>query len=149
MKTHRIKKLILSGLSTLTNNAQENNSENGKITQLWSDYVDQKIYSKTFNTTKSHFMYAAYSDYTEGVEGDYKVTVAVEVSKNKNSLVIEDQKYLVFKNEGELPEIVSETWQQVWKYFEDENSEFKRAFKIDFEKYLDDDVIELYISIEG
>ena len=94
-------------------------------------------------------MYGVYSEYTNGKDGDYKVTVAVEVSKNKNAILIENQKYLVFKNQGELPQIVIDTWAQVWEYFADDNSEFKRSFSIDFEKYLENDEIELYISIEG
>lgn len=149
MKTHRIKRLLLSGLSTVTNNSHEFENSPGKIETLWADYVETKTYSKTFNTTKEHHMYGVYSEYTNGKDGDYKVTVAVEVSKNKNAILIENQKYLVFKNQGELPQIVIDTWAQVWEYFEDDNSEFKRSFSIDFEKYLENDEIELYISIEG
>ena len=46
MKTHRIKRLILSGLSTVTNNSHEFENSPGKIETLWADYVETKTYSK-------------------------------------------------------------------------------------------------------
>jgi predicted transcriptional regulator YdeE len=148
MKTHRIKKLMLNGISTTTNNKNEFDENNAKIPKLWDDYVEQKVYNSTFNKSKEIYMYGVYSNYTSDLNGDYDVTIAVEVTKPKGAIIIEDQKFLVFKNKGELPQIVIDTWGEVWDYFGNENSEYKRTYNIDFEKYVSKDEIEIYISID-
>lgn len=146
MKVSKVKKLMLSGISVETNNANEMNEDTAKIAQLWDDYFTQGIHSKTFNKANDGYMYGVYSDYVSDVSGDFKVTIGVEVTKPKNAIVIEDQRYLVFSKKGELPQVVIDTWQEIWDYF-DAEPEYERAYKIDFEKYVSEDEIEIYISI--
>lgn len=147
MKTHRIKKIMFFGLKTDTNNENEKNEETAKIPALWDDYVEKNIYGKTLNKSKEPHLYGVYSNYESDVNGNYSVSVAIEVTKNKNAIVVENQKFLVFKNSGELPAIVLETWKEIWAYFEDK-PEYERAYTVDFEKYLDKDTIEIYIAIK-
>ena len=92
-------------------------------------------------------MYGVNSDYESDASGNYKVTVGVEVTKPKNAIVIEDKKYLVFTKQGELPMVVVELWEEIWDYFE-KNSEYERAFEVDFEKYAKEDEIEIFVSIK-
>ncbi|MFA9240351.1 MAG: GyrI-like domain-containing protein [Candidatus Paceibacteria bacterium] len=147
MKVTRVKKLMIAGLSTVTNNELEMSEENGKIALLWEEYFAKDIYKKTFDKANSDFMYGVYSDYESDASGNYKVTVGVEVTKPKNAIVIEDKKYLVFKKQGELPMVVVELWEEIWDYFE-KNSEYARAFEVDFEKYAKEDEIEIFVSIK-
>ncbi len=147
MKVTRIKKLMISGTSVVTNNEFEMSEENGKIAQLWEEYFANDVYKKTFDKANSDFMYGVYSDYESDKNGNYKVTVGVEVTKPKNAIVIEDKKYLVFKKQGELPMVVVELWEEIWDYFE-KNSDYERAFEIDFEKYAKEDEIEIFVSIK-
>lgn len=147
MKVTRIKKLMISGISTITNNELEMNEETSKIPQLWEEYFQQDIYKKTFDKAKSDFMYGVYSNYESDDTGNYKVTVGVEVTKPKNAIVIEDKKYLVFSKQGELPMIVTDLWEEIWDYFA-KNDEYERAFEIDFEKFTNEDEIEIYVSIK-
>ena len=147
MKVTRVKKLMISGISVVTNNEFEMSVENGKIAALWEEYFDKDVYKKTFDKANSDFMYGVYSNYESDASGNYKVTVGVEVTKPKNAIVIEDKKYLVFTKQGELPMIVVELWEEIWAYFE-KNSEYERAFEIDFEKYAKEDEIEIYVSIK-
>ena len=147
MKTHRIKKLMIAGTGVRTNNKDEMSENDGKIVQLWDDYVQGNIYNKTFNKSKEPYLYGVYSNYDSDLNGDYTVTVGVEVTKSKNAIVIEDQKYLVFKNKGDFPEVVIDTWDIVWKYFE-ENDEYERMYTIDFEKYVSETELEIYIAIK-
>ena len=147
MKVTRVKKLMIAGLSTVTNNELEMSEENGKIALLWEEYFAKDIYKKTFDKANSDFMYGVYSDYESDASGNYKVTVGVEVTKPKNAIVIEDKKYLVFKKQGELPMVVVELWEEIWDYFE-KNNEYERSFEIDFEKYTKEDEIEIYVSIK-
>ena len=58
-----------------------------------------------------------------------------------------NKKYLVFSKQGELPMIVTDLWEEIWGYFE-KNSDYERAFEIDFEKFTDEDEIEIYVSIK-
>ena len=147
MVVRKIDKLMLSGLSVVTNNKNEMNPETAKIMQLWQDYQDKNILGATFNKSKNFDMYGVYSDYTSDVNGDYKVTVAVEVTKPKNAMLIKDQRYLVFQKKGELPDIVIDTWREIWEYFETE-PKYERAYTVDFEKYSKENEIEIYISIK-
>ena len=59
-------------------------------------------------------------------------------------LEIKSGKYAVFSFPNE-PQNVAKFWGEIWKYFE--NSELKRAYETDFEKYLNEK-IEIYISIK-
>ncbi len=147
MKVTKVKNLMISGISCITNNKFELESEDGKIPQLWDDYIETNAYGKTFNKANSKYIYGVYNDYTSDVNGDYKVTVGVEVTKPKNAIVIEDERYLVFSKKGELPDVVLQTWAEIWEYFEGE-SEYERKYTIDFEKYVKEDEIEIYISIK-
>jgi len=62
-------------------------------------------------------------------------------------MVIENKKYLVFTKQGELPEVCTELWEEIWDYFAN-NSEYERAYTIDFEKYSKENLIDIYISIK-
>jgi len=42
---------------------------------------------------------------------------------------------------------IIETWGEIWEYFSNENSQYKRAYKTDFEYYKDQNEIEIYISV--
>lgn len=147
MKVTRIKKLMISGISVVTNNEFEMSEENGKIAQLWEEYFEKDVYKKTFDKANSDFMYGVYNDYESDTKGNYKITVGVEVTKPKNAIVIEDKKYLVFTKQGELPMVVVELWEEIWAYFE-KNSEYERAFEVDFEKYTKENEIEIFVSIK-
>ena len=147
MVVREVENLMLSGLSTITNNKNESNPETARIMQLWQDYEEKNILGATFNKAKNFYMYGVYSDYESDVNGDYKVTVAVEVTKPKNALVIKKQRYLVFKKAGDLPGIVIECWKDIWEYFENE-PKYERDYNIDFEKYSKENEIEVYISIK-
>jgi len=147
MKIKYVRDLMLLGASVVTNNENEMSEDNAKITQLWEDYTDQHIHTKTLNKVSNSSLYGVYSNYTSDDKGDYTVTVACEVSKPKNAIVIKEEKYLVFTKEGELPDIVFETWKEIWAYFET-STEHERKYTIDFEKYSSKDKIEIYISVK-
>lgn len=146
MRVTKVKKLMISGISETTNNELESSEESAKIGKLWEDYFEKDIYKKTFDKANSDFMYGVYSNYDSDVNGNYKITVGVEVTKPKNAVIIEDKRYLVFNKTGEFPDIVTELWEEIWDYF-NSNSEYERAFEVDFEKYAKEDEIEIYISI--
>jgi len=147
MKKTYIKKLMIQGISTTTNNANEMSDDTQKIAALWERYDQENIYSKTLNKAKNESFYGVYSNYVSDVNGDYDVTVGLEVTKPKNAIVIENEKYLLFTKVGELPDVAFILWQEIWDYFAN-NDEYERKYAVDFEKYSKEDEVEIYISIK-
>lgn len=147
MKVTKVKKLMISGISITTNNETELSEEGGKIPALWDEYFQKEVFKTTFNKAHDGYMYGVYTNYKSDDTANYDVTVGVEVTKPKKAIVIEDKRYLVFSNKGELPLIVTDTWQEIWDYFDGE-PEYERAFTVDFEKYVSEDEIEIYIAIK-
>jgi|GEM_PF-4538289 len=45
-------------------------------------------------------------------------------------------------------EMPIETWGKIWEYFSNENSQYIRAYKTDFEYYKNENEIEIYISVQ-
>ena len=124
------------------------NQETQKIAPLWEKYDVDNTYYDTLNKSRNTSFYGVYSNYESDVSGDYDATVAVEVTKSKNNaMVIEDKKYLLFTKQGELPDVCSELWEEIWDYFAN-NSKYERAYTVDFEKYSKENLIEIYVAIK-
>jgi len=148
MKVKYLEKFYVAGITTRTNNVTELNEETAQIPQLWQRYVDENIEGKTFNKSKSLAMYGVYNKYEKDVNSDYDYTIGVEVTKPKNAITIEKDRYLVFTKKGEFPEVVLEAWHDVWNYFNSSECQYERAYNYDFEKYAKEDEIEIFISIK-
>lgn len=130
----------ITGFKTTTNNQNElNNTSN--ISKLWDNYFNSKL----FHT--NNIAYGVYYNYKNRHFNDYDILVGIEETKNENfdNVIIQSGKYMVFKKEGNIPQIVVELWQEIWKFFD--KSDIKRAYNTDFEKYIGKDKIEIYISI--
>jgi len=100
-----------------------------------------------------------YSDYETDVNGNYAITIGVEASKMNDASpewvikTIPAAKYLVFtSHKGKMPEIVIQTWQEIWAWFA--NSEVERTYTGDFELYDErcanpqEAQVEVYIAIK-
>ena len=125
------------GLKTRTKNADEINGD-GKIPILWAKFM-KEIYDG-----KSE-IYGVYCSYENGVNGLYDLFIGTKsLCSGGGILEIKSGKYAVFSFPCE-PHNVAKFWGEIWKYFE--NSELKRAYETDFEKYLNEK-IEIYISIK-
>ena len=147
MKVKYVDKFYVSGITVRTNNEKELNEETAQIPALWEKYLDENIEAKTFNKAKSMAMYGVYNKYEKNSNSDYDYTIAIEVTKPKNAITIDKDRYLVFTKKGELPDLVIETWKDVWDYFDSQECKYERAYNYDFEKYVSDDEVEIYISI--
>jgi predicted transcriptional regulator YdeE len=95
-----------------------------------------------------------YYDYESDANGAFSVLAGYEKSgENLEEVMLLGGKYLCFASSAKTPDdnariqAVIETWGKVWEYFSDENSEFKRSFKTDFEYYKNAQDIEIFISI--
>ena len=102
MKVSYVKKLMLLGISTRTNNANEKDKDTQKIAPLWEKFDVENTYSKILNKANNTSFYGVYSNYESDVNGDYDATVALEVTKSKNNAMVkENKKYLVFTKQGD------------------------------------------------
>ena len=125
------------GLKTRTKNADEINGD-GKIPALWAKFTKEVYDGKSE-------IYGVYCSYENGVNGFYDLFIGTKsLCSGGEILEIKSGKYAVFSFPSE-PQNVAKFWGEIWKYFE--NSELKRAYETDFEKYLNEK-IEIYISIK-
>lgn len=147
MKVVTIDKKNVIGFTART----ENNAEisgNGKIPALWESFMG----SVAKNNLTNFVPVGVYWNYESDMNAKFNVTAGIEFT-DKNAKAFSDHvtiqagKYLQFSKEGKNPEAVIELWQEVWQYFSNENSEFKRAYITDFELYTGLNAVEIYISI--
>ena len=66
--------------------------------------------------------------------------------KNYNCTKIKKGKYILFENQGTLPQVVTSTWEEIHNYFKS-RKDIKRKYSSDFEVYEEDKNIKIYISI--
>jgi predicted transcriptional regulator YdeE len=145
------KKIV--GLSTRTNNEKEASASDGNIMKLWNSFFRNNVADDIKRKKKSSIVYGVYSNYESDFKGDYDFHAGVEAQHNNihfGEVSIEAGDYLVFKNTGETPQVLFETWKAVWDYFEDENNKEQRKYITDFEQYdpKKQDLVEIYISIK-
>jgi len=151
MRVEEIEEKLIYGISTRTKNADEMNPEIAKIGSLWQKFdstvdVDYKGGQR---------VYGVYYNYESDAKGEFDVLAGYEVPNEKlESVKIEKGKYLVFSktfeenNDSLRIQAIIETWGEIWEYFSNENSQYKRAYKTDFEYYKNQYEIEIYISIK-
>lgn len=145
------------GISTETSNAYELTAQ-AKIPQLWQDFYEKNIVDQLSKLDNQN-VYGLYSDYETDVNGNYAITIGVEASKMNDASpewvikTIPAAKYLVFtSHKGKMPEIVIQTWQEIWAWFA--NSEVERTYTGDFELYDErcanpqEAQVEVYIAIK-
>ena len=144
---------LIAGVKECTSNALESEYEEAKIPLLWRTYFQSSILSPIPDECENSPAYALYYEYKDGIKAEYSVLIGTEVSKIKNlqseyaHAKIYKGDYLRFDGEGPLPETVVKLWQGIWKFFE-QNKEYKRVFKSDFEVYLGEEDVSIYIGIK-
>lgn len=129
----------MMGITVRTTNANEMTAD-AKIGGLWERYYGQQVYDEIPNSMNAPVTYGLYSNYVNGVNGEYSITAGLEVSDcseiSKEFVVktIPAATYLVFTSEqGPISEIVIELWQDIWRWFEQQ--EVERTYTGDFELY--------------
>lgn len=123
------------------------NLEHAKIPKLWGFFANSSI-NKVNSGVKA---YTVYYNFESDVSGLYDVIVGslLQTEKDTNdlsSITIQNGAYLCFRNQGDFPQVVIETWQIIWKFFSD-HPECSRTYQTDFEVYLENNTIEVNIGI--
>ena len=154
---------VCKGISVRTTNNAEISHETAKLGRLW-----QKFYQNhAGNLPEGEDIYGIYHNYESDdlvgafdVVAGWKVDSEQEQSDNsanaKNgtlvSVDIPAGKYLVFSEEGRMPNTVMNAWEKAWTYFNDRSCEHVRTYNVDFEHYIGGNLeygqVDLYIGIE-
>ena len=147
IKLVNLNEKIIQGISTRTTNANEMNRATAKIGALYQLF-DKKVIVDYKNGSR---VYGVYFNYDSDLNGEYSVlagTDQVDQNQTLESMTLPGGKYLVFEAKGVVPQVVIDTWGVIWHYFANENSQFKRAYTVDFEYYKTHDEIEIYIAVK-
>ncbi|EUJ44937.1 effector binding domain-containing protein [Paenilisteria rocourtiae] len=117
---------------TRTNNFNDPDVAN-KIRKLWTEVQNLQQTNATF--------YGIYEEYENDYRGDYTVSVATSIRPFETSkeIMIPDQGYQVFNVETD----VFATWQQIW------NTPLNRSYLFDYEMYLPNGTIQIYIGLNA
>lgn len=150
ISTHINQPITCQGLSIRTNNESEMNPNTAQIGKLWDNFYQNVIPA----VADSPQIYGLYYNYESDVNGDFDVMASVSnaLADTDNltltSTTIPAGNYLVFTQQGKMPQAVITAWQQVWAYFTNTNCQHTRKYSVDFEKYVADDTVEVYIAVD-
>lgn len=150
MRVEEIEEKLIYGVATRTKNSNEMNPQTAKIGSIWKKF-DSAV---EVNYKDGERVYGVYYNFESDANGEFDVLAGYETSNiNFDSVKIQNGKYLVFPktfeetDDNTRVEAIIETWGKVWEYFSNENSQYKRIYKTDFEYYKGQNEIEIYISI--
>jgi len=153
----------VSGLSVRTQNRDESNPKTAKIGSLWRDFFGRDLMNSISNREPNTPIYGVYSGYESDQNGFFDVNAGVRVSdlldneeadveastttNEFTNIDIEAGDYMALPTTGEMPQRIIDGWGMVWAHFEGETA-YKRRFTTDFEQYIDNDNVVIYIAVE-
>tara|TARA_B100001109_G_C18864753_1_gene476409 strand:- start:60 stop:542 length:483 start_codon:yes stop_codon:yes gene_type:complete len=150
MKVVDVNEKQIYGISVRTTNANEMGPETAKIGKTWQQF-DREV---SVNYQAGERVYGVYYEYESDANGEFNVLAGTEnPNESLEQVTILKGKYLVFEGKATSPDdnariqAVIDTWGKVWGYFSNEETEYKRAYKTDFEHYINQTDINIYISI--
>jgi predicted transcriptional regulator YdeE len=142
-----IPEMRIAGIGT-----RASNSDTEPIGLLWMRFFSDGISQQVEHAVADSPIYGVYSDYESDVNGAYTLTAGVCIplleipATSLGHVDIQSGLYLEFAGKGAMPDIVINTWKQVWDYFS-AKPEFQRAYTTDFEQYGGMDEVSVFISI--
>ncbi len=158
------------GISIRTTNNAEISHDTAKLGRLWQKFHQNHV----SHLAQGADIYGIYHNYEsddlvgafdvvaswkaedEQTEGENVLSaesvLSAAHSSDVVSVTIPAGKYLVFSEEGYMPNTVMNAWEKAWEYFHDRDCEHTRTYHVDFERYVEGNLeygqVELYIGIE-
>ncbi|MGM8872202.1 GyrI-like domain-containing protein [Psychrobacter sp. 2Y5] len=168
--------IVCQGISARTTNLAETEYETAKLGRLWQKFYQNHV----SHLSEGEDIYGVYYNYeSEDLVGAFDVVASWKVeseqaagqddSEDNNVLSPENilsaahgsdvitvtipaGKYLVFTEEGRMPNTVMNAWEKAWEYFHNPDCEHTRTYNVDFEHYIGGNLefgqVDLYIGIE-
>lgn len=150
MNIVEINQKTIYGISVRTCNADEMNPQTARIGKTWEQF-DKTV---AVDYAGGERVYGVYYHYASDAKGDFDVMAGYEKENSAlESIIIQSGNYLVFGAKAKTADddarvqAVMEAWKNVWEYFANEQSEYKRAYKTDFEYYKNQTEIDVCISV--
>jgi len=146
IKKIELQSLKIKGLQVRTKNADEMQPDTQKIAPLWGRFFQELMPTLKEDAT----VYGVYHNYESDASGAFDVTVGADImdmTDEMKEVTLQEGRYLMFPVKGELPQAIIDTWMQIWAYFEDPSIDERRAYETDFEKYISEDEVEIYIGV--
>jgi predicted transcriptional regulator YdeE len=151
MKIVEMDEKVIYGISIRTTNSNEMNPETAKIGKTWQKFDNEVI----VDYQNGERVYGVYYNYESDLNGEFSVLAGYEKSNSAlEAVTLQKSKYIVFEakaksndDDARIQAVIA-TWGEIWQYFNDINSEFKRAYKTDYEHYKHQTEIDIYISID-
>ena len=136
------------GLSVTTSNADEVDPEKAKIPQLWQSFHQSRPISDSGDAGDALF-FGIYTNYESDYLGAFDVFVGSQTSSSPtlSEMTIPSGQYLVFSAQGEMPQAVIDLWGVIWRFFDDTNCPYVRKYTTDFECYLSENEVDIYIAV--
>ncbi|MBI1249640.1 hypothetical protein GC197_17585 [bacterium] len=150
-----VEAMRIVGISVRTTNRKESNPETAKIPKLYEKYDTERVDSLIANPANPQRRIAVYADYDSDQAGEFTILIGREISPDADiadpldKTRIHKGKYLHFVGEGKMPQVVRDTWEKVWKFFE-EDTKYSRSYEADFEIYDQayPNRVDIFIAVE-
>ena len=164
--------IVCKGISARTTNNAEISHDTAKLGRLWQKFYQnhmkhlsegEDIYG-VFHNYESDDLVGAFdvvaswkveSEQTEGEDVNVLSAENILSAAHASDVVtvsIPAGKYLVFSEQGRMPNTVMNAWEKAWTYFNDPSCEHIRTYSVDFEQYIGGNLefgqVDLYIGIE-
>jgi predicted transcriptional regulator YdeE len=150
----------LVGITACTSNGAEMNPSTAKIGTTMQRFFMDGMQDKISHRKNPGKVFAVYTNYESDEHGAYTYFLGEEVTSFENigqefeMLTIPTQTYVKFtSNSGEIPEVVIDMWQNIWKMDASELGG-KRVYVADFEIYDErsrdpsNAILDIYIGIK-
>lgn len=149
MKPIQIDEKLINGISIRTTNANEMNPETSQIGALYQRF-DEEV---TVDYKNGSRVYGVYYNYESDASGEFSVLAGTDqISPSENNelekIKLPKGKYIVFEAKGDMPQVVIDTWGEIWNYFENNKNMPERAYCVDFEYYKSQNEVEIYIGVK-
>eukprot|EP01041_Mallomonas_annulata_P026297 gene26297-47569_t len=145
----------VTGLTVRTRNRDEIDPATARIGGLWDRFFSQSWERNLPGRGEDGRIFGVYSGYESNEHGAFDVTAGVAVAEpelvqktvpDAHRIDIEAGDYLVFSGEGDMPQMVIDTWVRIWHYFA-ENPQVQRRFGTDFEAYEGPDKVAIHVGV--
>lgn len=136
------------GISTVTSNAAA--FQHNTIAKLWNEFLSTPIKEQLTDITSSS-IFAVYTDYENGYEGNYKLTIGYAITdtqhipKGLTVTTIPAGKYQAFPSKSQAPEDIVNTWKTIWQIAP---TILQPNFVATFEEYKDNNEVIIHIGHE-
>ena len=152
----RIPAFSVAGIAVRTSNTEEMNPAIARLGALWGRFFSESWERKLPSRGDDGRIYGVYSNYESNEHGAFDVTAGVAVADAVAAqavpgavrIDIEAGDYLVFTGQGDMPQMVIDTWIRIWGYF-GSNPQVQRRFGTDFEAYEGPEKVSIHIGVKS